>query len=291
VRQALCRGLATVIAAAAFAAVLAASGLASAGASGLASAEAPRYGYYDGEPSNGNGNVSLALDFQVSAGGHRVEHFDVTYVDFTCSGNVEPNVTLSGNGAAKITAGTDFTITLRSTDSSASNRTNGSVVLSGIFAGDGLVTGKFVFTGRGSLAGCRQTIPWKGQVRPRVDHFTGWVRQGSHDAPISFYRTVGAHSQVTDFTIGVLTAACPSGQSAQIRLESGSSLAVHLDAKFGNNVFFTTGDAGSIAGKFQNTKHAAGTVSYAGRDDCAYSLSWSARRVATDILGPFNFGQ
>ena len=82
------------------------------------------------------------------------------------------------------------------------------------------------------------------------------------------------------------------GRAWRISTGESADASVFLDADpSGNNVFFTTGDAGSIAGKFQNTKHAAGTVSYAGRDDCAYSLSWSARRVATDILGPFNFGQ
>ncbi len=90
----------------------------------------------------------------------------MSYVDFTCLGNVEPNVTLSGGGAAEITTGTEF-----------------------------------VFTG------------------------------------------------------------------------------------------FTTADAGNIGGKFQNATHATGTIPYAGRDNCSYEPRWSARRVATDVLGPFNFGQ
>jgi hypothetical protein len=89
----------------------------------------------------------------------------------------------------------------------------------------------------------------------------------------------------------VLSATCPGGASAQVSLKSGSSLTVHPDAKFGSDVFFTTGDAGHISGKFQSATHAAGAVSYVGRDDCSYDLSWSAHRVATNVLGPFNFGQ
>jgi len=66
---------------------------------------------------------------------------------------------------------------------------------------------------------------------------------------------------------------------------------VHPDAKFGGDVFFTNGEAGNINGKFQGATHAAGKVSYSGRDDCSYhNLSWSVHRVAADVLGPLNFG-
>jgi hypothetical protein len=160
VRWALYRGIATVAAAAAVAAVLAASGLASAG--GL------RDGYYDGEPTSTNGDISLALDFQVSGGGHQVRRLDVSYVDFTCLGNVDANLLLPGDRTTRIATGEVFTIKLPSKDSS-SDRANGNVVLSGSFGGDGTVSGKLAFTGSGLLAGCRRTIQWKGQVRPLAD--------------------------------------------------------------------------------------------------------------------------
>ena len=153
------------------------------------------------------------------------------------------------------------------------------------------MSGKLVFTGSGPLAACHKTINWKGRVRPLVDHFAGIVAQGSHHASIDFYRTIEPHRHVTDFAVGALTLTCPGGGTAHRRFKSVYSLLVHPDAKFGGDVFFTNGEAGNINGKFQDATHAAGKVSYSGRDDCGYhDLNWSAHRVAAHVLGPLNFG-
>ncbi|MGI8414561.1 MAG: hypothetical protein ACR2QA_19145 [Solirubrobacteraceae bacterium] len=277
------KGIATAVFTVAFAGVLVAAGLASGG---------PLRGrYYDGKPTSTAGGTSLALDFQVSGNGHQVKHLFLNSVSFTCPGGAAADLLVPDDKTAPITTDNKFTITLPSKDSFSPSPANGGVVLSGSFAGGGKVGGKLVFTGSGPLAGCHKTIDWKGMVRPLVDHFAGKVTQGSHHASFSFYRTSEPHRHVTDFAAGALTLTCPGGGTAHRSFNSVYSLRVHPDAKFGGDVFFTNGEAGNINGKFQGAAHAAGKVSYSGRDDCSYhNLSWSAHRVAASVLGPLNFG-
>jgi hypothetical protein len=264
-------------------------------ASGLASGMRPRDGYYDGAPANTDGNtISLVLELAVSGNGHRVSRIDPSYVDFTCLGNVDAGLLLPTNRTAVLSADDGFSVTLPSKDSESENgqpnQPNGKVVLSGTFGTDGTVSGKLAFTGSGLLHGCNRSIRWKGQARPLMDYFTGTVTQGSNTATFSFYRTIETHPKTTDFSVGVLTATCASGSPpAQVSLQSGYSLAVHPNAKFGGNIFFTSGDAGSISGAFQNATHATGKLAYVGRDDCSYNVPWSAHRVAANVPGPFNF--
>jgi hypothetical protein len=259
-------------------------------ASGLASGGPWRGRYYDGAATSTGGGTSLALDFQVSGTAHRVKHLYLNFVSFTCPGGAAAELLIPGNRTAPITPGNKFTITLPSKDSFSPNPANGSVMVSGNFGG-GTVSGKLVFTGSGPLAGCHKTINWSGKVRPLVDHFAGEVTQGSHHASISFYRTIELHRHVTDFAAGALTLACPGGGTAHRSFKSVDSLLVHPNAKFGGDVFFTNGEAGNINGMFQDPTHAAGKVSYSGRDDCGYhNLTWSAHRVAAHVLGPLNFG-
>ena len=247
--------------------------------------------YYDGKPTGIAGGSSLALDFQVSGNGHQVKHLFVNDASFTCSGGADAELLVAGNQTTAITTADMFTITLPSKDSFSPNPANGSVVLSGTFGGSGAVNGKLVFTGSGPLAGCHKTINWKGRVRPLVDRFAGSVAQGSHHASISFYRTIEPHRHVTDFAVGALALTCPGGGTAHRSFKSGESLLVHPNAKFGSDIFFTNGEAGNINGTFHDATHAAGRVSYAGRDDCGYhDLSWASHRVAAHILGPLNFG-
>jgi hypothetical protein len=276
------KGIAAALATVAGAGLLAATGLAAGGAI---------HGrYYDGEPAGGSAGASLALDFQVSANGHAVKHLYVNFLDFTCPGGADAGLIVPVNKTAAISPANKFTITLPSKDSFSPNAANGSVVLTGTFAA-GLVSGKVAFTGGGPLAGCHKTINWKGQVRPLVDRFAGTVVQGMHHASISFVRTIEPHRHVTDFAVGALTLTCPGGGTAHRSFESVDSLLVHVNAKFGSDVFFTNGEAGTISGKFQSATHATGKVSYAGRDDCSYhNLGWSAHRVAAHVLGPLNFG-
>ena len=201
-----------------------------------------------------------------------------------------PNCSFPANKAAAITGASKFKITLPSKDSFSPSPANGSLTLTGTFAG-ATISGKLVFTGSGPLAGCQKTINWKGKVRPLVDRFAGTVVQGSRHSSISFYRTIEAHRHVTDFAVGALTVTCPGGGTAQRSFKSVYSLAVHPNAKFGGDVFFTNGEAGSVTGAFQGATRATGKVSYSGRDDCGYhGLSWSTHRVATRVLGPLNFG-
>jgi hypothetical protein len=283
VRGAREKGIVTALSTVAITGVLAAAGLAAGG---------PLRGrYYDGKPTSTAGATSLALDFQVSGNGHQIKHLYVNYVAFTCPGGAAANLLVPGGDTAAITADDKFAITLPSKDSFSPNPANGSVVLSGHFDGGGTVSGKLVFTGSGPLAGCHKTISWTGKVRPLVDSFAGKVTQGSQHASIRFYRTVEPHRHVTDFAVGALTLTCPGGGTAHRSFKSVDSLPVHPDAKFGGGVFFTNGEAGSISGKFLGATHAAGKVSYLGRDDCSYNnLSWSAHRVAAHVLGPLNFG-
>jgi hypothetical protein len=257
----------------------------------LASSGPSRGRYYDGKPTSTAGFTSFALDFQVSRNGRQVRRLFLKYVNFTCPGGAAAELLVPGNNTAAVTPGRRFTVTLPSMDSYSPNPPNGSVVLSGYFGGMGTVGGTVVFTGQGSLAGCHKTIGWTGKVRPLVEAFAGQVTQGSDLAPISFYRTIEPHSKVTDFAISALTVACPGGGTAQRAFASVYSLATHPNATFGGDIFFTDGEAGNITGNFQNATHAAGTVSYTGRDDCSYGdLSWSAHRVASRVLGPLNFG-
>jgi hypothetical protein len=262
-------------------------------AAGLASGGPLRGRYYDAKATSTAGGTSLALDFQVSGTAHQVMHLYLNFVSFTCPGGAAGDLLVPGDKTAAITSGNKFTITLPSKDSFSPNPANGSVVLSGNFGGGGggAVSGKLVFTGSGPLAGCHKTINWSGKVRPLVDHFAGEVTQGSHHASISFYRTIELHRHVTDFAVSALTLTCPAGGTAHRSFKSVYSLPVHPNAKFGGDVFFTNGEAGNINGKFQDPTHAAGKVSYAGRDDCSYhNLSWSAHRVAAHVRGPLNFG-
>ena len=258
---------------------------------GLASG-GPLHGrFYDGNATSTAGDTALALDFQVSGDGHQVKHLYVTDATFTCPGGAAADLLLPGNKTVAITGDHKFTITLPSKDSFSPSPANGSAVLSGKFAGSGTVSGKLVFTGSGPLAGCHKTINWTGRVRPLVDRFAGTVTQGSHHASISFFRTVEPHRHVTDFAVGTLTLSCASGGTAHRDFKSVYSLAVHPDARFGGDVFFTNGEAGNLTGRFQGAIHATGKVSYAGRDDCGYhGLSWTAHRVAAHVLGPLNFG-
>ncbi len=259
-------------------------------ATGLAAGGAVRGRYYDGKPTSTGGGSSLALDFQVSGNGHQVKHLYVNDVSFTCPGGADAELLVPGNRTAAIMPGNKFTITLPTKDSFSPNPANGSVVLSGKFGG-GTVTGKLVFTGSGPLAACHKTLNWKGVVRPLVDRFAGIVAQGSHHASISFYRTIEPNRHVTDFAVGALTLTCPGGGTAHRSFKSVYSLLVHPDRKFGGDVFFTNGEAGNINGTFHDATHAAGKVSYSGRDDCGYhNLSWAAHRVAAHVLGPLNFG-
>jgi hypothetical protein len=268
---------------------LAVSGVLATGA--LASTGPSRGRYYDGKPNSTTGFTQFALDFQVSRGGRQVNRLSLKYVDFTCPGGAAAQLIVPGNKTAAVTRVGRFTLNLPSMDSYSPNPPDGSVVLSGHFGGAGTVSGTLVFTGAGQLAGCHKTLGWSGKVRPLVEEFSGDVTQGSDLAPISFYRTIEPHSKVTDFTIGALTVTCPGGGTAQRAFESVYSLATHADATFGGNVFFTDGEAGNITGDFHSATHAAGTVSYTGRDDCSYSdLSWSVHRVAASVLGPLNFG-
>lgn len=258
---------------------------------GLALGGPLRGRYYDGQATGTGGDTSLALDFQVSGTGHQVKHLYVNDASFTCPGGAAADLLVPGDRTTAIKAGNKFAITLPSRDSFSPNPANGSVMLSGSFGGGGAVTGKLVFTGSGPLAGCHKTIDWKGKVRPLVDRFAGQVTQGSHHASISFYRTIASHRHVTDFAVGTLTLACPGGGTAHRSFKSVASLGVHPNAKFGGGIFFTNGEAGNINGMFQGARHAAGKVSYSGRDDCSYhALSWSAHRVAAHVLGPLNFG-
>ena len=282
-RRARYRGIASALSTVAVAGVLAAAGLASGGLL--------RGRYYDGHPTSTAGGTSLALDFQVSGTGHQVKHLYLDYLTFTCPGGAAADLLIPGDKTAAISTDEKFMITLPSKDSFSPNSANGSVVMSGNFGGGGTTSGKLVFTGSGPLAGCHKSINWKGKVRPLVDYFAGKVTQGSDHASISFYRTIEPHRHVTDFAVGTLTLTCPGGGTAHRSFESVYSLPVHPDAKFGGDVFFTNGEAGNINGKFQGATHAAGRVSYSGRDDCGYqNLSWSAHRVAAHVLGPLNFG-
>jgi hypothetical protein len=257
----------------------------------LASNRPSRGRYYDGKPNSTAGFTSFALDFQVSRNGRQLNRLFLKYVNFTCPGGAAAELLVPGKNTAAVTPGRRFTITLASTDSYSPNPPNGSVVLSGYFGVAGTVSGTLVFTGAGALAGCHKTIRWSGKVRPLVEEFSGDVTQGSDLAPISFYRTIEPHSKVTDFTIGALTVTCPGGGTGRRTFKSVYSLPTHANATFGDDVFFTDGEAGNITGEFQSVTHAAGTVSYTGRDDCSYSdLSWSAHRVAASVLGPLNFG-
>jgi hypothetical protein len=247
--------------------------------------------YYDGRPTSTAGGNSLALDFQVSSNGHQVKHLYLNYVTFSCPGGAAGDLFITGNKTAAIGTDGRFSISMPSKDSFSPNPANGSVVLSGNFGGGGTASGTLVFTGSGPLAGCHKTINWKGEVRPLVDYFAGDVTQGSDHASISFYRTIESHRHLVDFAVGALTLACPGGGTARRSFKSVYSLPVHPDARFGGDVFFTNGEAGNINGKFQDSTHPAGKVSYSGRDDCGYhSLSWSAHRVAARVLGPLNFG-
>ena len=246
---------------------------------GWASGGPLRGRYYDGKPTSGAGGTSLALDFLVSGSGHQVKHLYLKNASFTCPGGAAADLLVPGDKTATITSDNRFTITLPSKDSFSPNPANGSVVLSGNVGGGATATGKLVFTGSGPLAGCHETIHWNGKVRPLVDHFAGQVTQGSNHASISFYRTIEPHRHVTDFAVGALTLTCPGGGTAHRSFKSVYSLPVHPNAKFDGDVFFTTGEAGTI------------NVSYTGRDDCGYGgLIWSAHRVAAHVLGPLNFG-
>lgn len=259
-------------------------------ASGLAAGGPLRGRYYDGQQTSTAAGTSLALDFQVSRDGHQGKHLYLKDATFTCPGGAAADLLVPGDKTVAIASSDKFTVTLPSKDSFSPNPANGSAVLSGTFAG-GTVSGKLVFTGSGPLAGCHKTINWNGKVRPLVDRFAGQVTQGSHRASISFYRTIEPHRHVTDFSVGALTLTCPGGSTAHRAFKSVYSLLVHPSARFGGDVFFTNGEAGNLNGRFLDTKHAVGRVSYSGRDDCSYhALSWSAHRVATHILGPLNFG-
>lgn len=262
-----------------------------AAAAGLASGGPLRGRYYDGKPASAAGGSALALDFQVSGTGHEVKHLFLNEVSFACPGGAAADLLVPGDKTAVVGSGTKFTIILPSKDSFSPNPSNGSVTLSGKFSTGGTVSGKLVFTGSGPLAGCHKTINWNGKVRPLVDHFAGQVTQGAHHAAISFYRTIELHRHVTDFAVGVLSLVCPGGGTAHRSFKSVDSLLVHPNAKFGGGVFFTNGEAGNITGTLQGSTHAAGKVSYSGRDDCSYhNLGWSAHRVAAQVLGPLNFG-
>jgi hypothetical protein len=260
-------------------------------AAGLASGGPLPGRFYDGVATGAGSDTSLALDWQVSGDGHQVRHLYLNYVTFTCPDGSSADLVVPGNKIAAITAAHRFTITLPTEDSFSPNPANGSLVLSGKFGVGTAVSGQLVFTGSGPLAGCHKTINWHGKLRPLVDRFAGEVTQGPHHASISFLRTVESHPHATNFAVGALSLSCPGGGTAHRSFQSVYSLRVHPDGRFGGDVFFTNGEAGNLSGRFPGVAHATGNVSYSGRDDCGYhGLSWSAHRVATQVLGPLNFG-
>jgi hypothetical protein len=169
-------------------------------AAGLAAGRPVRGRYYDGRPAGTAGGTSLALDLQVSGNGHSVKHLYVSFASLTCPGGADAELLVPGDKTAAITRANKFKITLPSKDSFSPNPANGSLTLTGTFAG-ATISGKLVFTGSGPLAGCQKAINWKGKVRPLVDRFAGTVVQGSRHSSISFYRTIEAHRHVTDFAV------------------------------------------------------------------------------------------
>ncbi len=255
----------------------AAVSMSNSGAAARTVAKAGRH--YSALAGSGLGQSYFSLD--VSPDGHHFAVRDEQF-GFTCTGGTDRGQTLgisTADGQGTLGADGSFAVALTVVSDSPGQVVHDTPVqVSGRFTSGRRAVGGLSFRGSdGEDLGCNASQSWSAKLVPLNLRYAGRTSTG---ARVTFERSIAAHPEILNFSVGATRARCASGVTELKTIQGAYGGHVH-HGRFHAQGEDSSSEAAAVAGHFSDSHHASGSVGISGRDDCGYGgLHWSARLVS-----------